>query len=364
MAGSRSPLRCIVPPYMLAHLARQADPGLRALARAALETALVSEHLRGRRVVLGSLATRVATPAGVLRRTIYDAGGAATLPGKLVRGEGDPATKDPAVNEAYDGLGATYDFYRRAYARNSIDDKGLRLDASVHYRKRYDNAFWDGTQMIFGDGDGVLFQRFTRSVDVIGHELTHGVTQYEADLTYEGQSGALNESFSDVFGSLVKQMQRGQTAAEADWLIGAGLFEDGVKGVALRSMKAPGTAYDDPRLGKDPQPATMDGYVETDEDSGGVHVNSGIPNRAFYLAAIALGGHAWESAGRAWYVALTDALQPSARFRDAAAATADAVKAAWAKVGVKAPPAGKGGKVAHPDRAKRRVRGAAARTRG
>jgi len=371
MPTSRRALHCIVPPYMLAHLARSLDPKLRALARAALETALVSERLRGHRVGLGALASHGGVSPGTKRRTIYDAGGLATLPGKLVRGEGDAPTKDVAVNEAYDGLGATYDFYLAAYARNSIDGKGQRLDASVHYREKYDNAFWDGRQMIFGDGDGVLFTRFTRSVDVIGHELTHGVTQHEADLAYEGQSGALNESFSDVFGSLVKQMQLGQTAAAADWLIGAGLFTEGVHGTALRSMKAPGTAYDDPRLGKDPQPATMAGYVETDEDNGGVHVNSGIPNRAFYPAAIAMGGRAWEGAGRAWYDALTGVLKSNAKFVDAAQATTDAagsalgkdaakaVAAAWTTVGVRALAARKttkGRAHAHSDRAQRRVR--------
>ena len=164
----------------------------------------------------------------------------------------------------------------------------------MHYGRGYDNAFWDGTQMVFGDGDGTVFNRFTIAVDVIGHELTHGVTEHTAALVYQGQSGALNESISDVFGSLVKQQALGQDAAAADWLIGAGLFTAQVKGVALRSMKAPGTAYDDPQLGKDPQPATMADYVETTDDNGGVHLNSGIPNHAFYLAATAIGGHAWE----------------------------------------------------------------------
>jgi Zn-dependent metalloprotease len=97
-----------------------------------------------------------------------------------------------------------------------------------------------------------------------------------------------------------------QTADQADWLIGAGLFTAAVHGVALRSMKAPGTAYDDPTLGKDPQPATMAGYIHTSTDSGGVHMNSGIPNHAFYLAALNLGGFAWERAGRIWYETLTD----------------------------------------------------------
>src|SRR5262245_54891431 len=155
--------------------------------------------------------------------------------------------------------------------------------------------------MVFGDGDGTLFNRFTISIDVIGHELTHGVTGSEANLTYQGQAGALNESISDVFGSLIKQYSLNQTAAAADWLIGAGLLASSVKGVALRSMKAPGTAYNDPTLGKDPQPDNMSKFVHTAEDSGGVHINSGIPNKAFFLVATSLGGHAWEKAGQVWY---------------------------------------------------------------
>ncbi len=202
-----------------------------------------------------------------------------------MRKEGAAASGDAAVDEAYDGLGATFDFYLEACQRNSIDDAGLPLDATVHFGKNYDNAFWNGSQMVFGDGDGKLFNRFTVALDVIGHELTHGVTEHEAALVYQGQPGALNESMSDVFGSLVKQYALKQDAAAADWLIGAGLLAKGVKGVALRSMKAPGTAYDDRVLGKDPQPAHMKDFVRTTDDNGGVHINSGIPNHAFYLAA-------------------------------------------------------------------------------
>ena len=155
-----------------------------------------------------------------------------------------------AVNEAFDYSGATYDFYLTAYNRNSIDDNGMRLDSSVHYDSNFDNAFWDGQQMVYGDGDQTIFDRFTKCLDVVGHELTHGVTAATANLDYQGQSGALNESMSDVFGSLVKQMSLGQTADQADWLIGAGLFMPGIHGVALRSMSNPGTAYDDPESRK------------------------------------------------------------------------------------------------------------------
>jgi Zn-dependent metalloprotease len=225
---------------------------------------------------------------------------------------------DVGVNEAYDGAGATYDLYWEVYQRNSVDGLGLRLDSSVHYQKNYDNAFWDGQQMVYGDGDGQLFNRFTIAVDVIGHELTHGVTQYTSNLNYSYQSGALNEAFSDIFGSLVKQRLLGQTATDADWLIGKGLFTANVNGVALRSMKAPGTAYNDPVLGKDPQPGTMHDYVNTTEDNGGVHINSGIPNHAFYLMATSIGGNAWEKSGKIWYISARDKFKSNTNFQNAA----------------------------------------------
>lgn len=290
-----------------------------------------------------------APPAtGRLDRVIGDAGHTERLPGRTVRSEGQSPVQDESVNHAYDGLGATFELFADAYGRRSIDDQGLRLDATVHYGLHYDNAFWDGRRMVFGDGDGEVFGDFTACIDVIGHELTHGVTQFTAGLEYNGQSGALNESVSDVFGSLVKQYALHQDAADADWLIGAGLLAPGVQGVALRSMKAPGTAYDDPRLGKDPQPAHLRDYVRTAQDNGGVHINSGIPNHAFYLLATALGGPAWERAGRIWYDTLTGRRLPSdagftafARATVAAAkarypepSVADTVTAAWAKVGI------------------------------
>lgn len=296
----RCPIQCIIPPHMLRELASR---GKDILKTSAFQTLSLSAQHRGERKIAGFMAF-AGVSAGQKRRTIYDARGQEQLPGQLVRGEGDPATADPAVNEAYDGAGVTYDFYQSAFKRNSIDNRGMRLDSSVHYSQNFDNALWNGNQMIYGDGDGEIFGRFTTAVDVIGHELTHGVTQFEAGLEYHGQSGALNESISDVFGSLVKQHVNNQTAAQADWLIGVGLFKPGVVGQAIRSMKAPGTAYNDPNLGQDPQPANMRDYVQTNEDNGGVHINSGIPNHAFYLAATALGGFAWQKAGQIWYSAL------------------------------------------------------------
>jgi Zn-dependent metalloprotease len=192
--------------------------------------------------------------------------------------------------------------------RNSIDDRGMRLDGYVHRGVRYNNAFWDGQEMVFGDGDGIVFSDFTGSLDVIAHELTHGVTEHTAGLEYHNQSGALNESMSDVMGSLVKQWSLRQTADQADWLIGPEVFTPGIEADALRSLKAPGQAYDNATFGKDPQPDHMRKYVQlpdTDEgDNGGVHVNSGIPNHAFYLAAVGIGGYAWEAAGHVWYESL------------------------------------------------------------
>jgi Zn-dependent metalloprotease len=296
------------------------------------------------RAVTARLAT---TPTK--QRTIYDAKNGSMLPGTVARIEGSRNVKDVAVNEAYDGLGATWNFFWSVFQRNSINGEGLHLDASVHYRQNYDNAFWDGHQMVFGDGDGRLFNRFTIALDVIAHELTHGVVGDEAGLIYIGQAGALNESIADVFGSLVKQYTRKQTAQQADWLIGAGLLAKDVKGKALRSLKAPGTAYDDPILGDDEQPAHMRDYVETSEDHGGVHINSGIPNHAFYLAATAIGGNAWEKAGRIWYETLRDPiLRNTATFVQFAQQTEsnaarlftrqskefEAVANAWRQVGV------------------------------
>ncbi|NGO67660.1 M4 family metallopeptidase [Streptomyces boncukensis] len=323
----------IVPPHLLDRLARTGEAALAAPARRTLERdALQRTRRRITTVRMAAPAEPAAAPepsAGeperTPRRTIYDAKNKETLPGKKVRGEGGKPVKDATVNRAYAGLGATFELFLNVYGRWSIDGRGLPLDATVHYGEEYGNAFWDGERMVFGDGDGEVFRDFTLPVDVIGHELTHGVTQYTANLAYFGQSGALNESFSDVFGALIKQYGLGQDAGQADWLIGAGLFTDRVQGEALRSMKAPGTAYDDDVLGQDPQPATMADYVHTSADNGGVHINSGIPNHAFYLLATRLGGHAWERAGQIWYDALTSgSLQPDADFAAFAHATRDA----------------------------------------
>jgi Zn-dependent metalloprotease len=341
------PCCSIVPPFVFENIAMNGTAEQR---EAALHHLATDATIRAARALAASRSA-AAAGAGAPRehRLIYDAHHTSTLPGTLVRSEGQGPVSDVDVNEAYGGLGDTWSLYFDVFSRNSIDDAGMDLVGSVHVGTKWNNAQWDGVQMRFGDGDGVTFNRLTIAVDIMGHELTHGVTQHTAGLLYQDQAGALNESVSDVFGSLVKQYAASprQTAANADWLIGAGVWAPGINGVALRSMKAPGTAFNDPVVGKDPQPAHMRDYLHTTLDFGGVHTNSGIPNHAFYLLAVALGGYAWDQAGHIWYQTLRDSrLKPDAQFVDFATLTADnamrlygatveaAVIDAWTQVGV------------------------------
>ncbi|QCR19150.1 protealysin inhibitor emfourin [Agrococcus sp. SGAir0287] len=320
----------IVPPFLLERLG---DHPTASVARCAQRTLTLDEALRDARRTTSPRAASgarglVADGAPAPRRTIADAQRTMRLPGTTVRNEGDAPTGDVAVDEAYDGLGITWTLLHDAFGRDSLDGAGMPLLATVHYGEAYDNAFWNGERMVFGDGDGEVFLGFTSAVDVIGHELAHGLVQATTDLVYQGQSGALNESVADVIGSLAKQHALGQRADEADWLVGAGLFAEGVQGVALRSLAAPGTAYDDDVLGTDPQPATMADYVVTTSDNGGVHINSGIPNHAFYLAATAIGGFAWEHAGLVWLDVLTNgSIDERADFLAFATATVAAAEA-------------------------------------
>lgn len=327
-------VRCtFVPPYLLERVAGAGGGS------PASRTLLVDDLLRGRRTA-GVADAVVAEEDRAW--VVHTAGNGEDLPGVVVRRAGDPATGDPAVNEAGAGVSGALALLGEVYERDSYDDAGAPVVVTVHYGRDYANAFWDGAQLVFGDGDGEVFDRFTKAVDVLGHELAHAVTEHSAGLEYHDQPGALNESFSDVFAACLKQRLRAQTAAEADWLVGEGIFLPSVQARALRDMAAPGTAYDDPRLGRDPQPAHLDDYVTGPADNGGVHVNSGIPNRAFVLAARAIGGTSWDGAGRVWYAALTSrAVGPTTDFAGFAAATvaaagahADVVHAAWEEVGV------------------------------
>jgi Zn-dependent metalloprotease len=288
----------------------------------ALDSIVTSSEIRAVRQTLAAMGAMAAipSPAAKKHRLIYDMNRrpAFYLPGTLVRSEGDATSDDPAVNEAYNYSGATYDFYKRLFNRNSLDDHGMSLISSVHLGVRYNNAFWNGEQMAYGDGDGRIFKRFTMSLDVVGHELTHGVVTHTSNLEYQDEPGALNEHFADVMGTLVKQWRKRQTVSKANWLIGDDIIIKTPTRKALRNMAAPGTAYqNDPDIGSDPQPAHMTNKYRGTADHGGVHINSGIPNHAFYLAAMRIGGKAWEKAGIIWYKTLV-ALTKTSQFADAA----------------------------------------------
>lgn len=306
-----------VPPHVIARLARAEardtlEPG------PAQRTALVSQQFRDQRRrqpvdLEPALAALGPTPPtlGTAAREIYDCNNAWTFPGTLARGEGDGAVAQQPVNNAYDFLGETRKYYKDKLGRNSIDNLGLNIKANVNFGVSFANAFWTGAEMVFGNGDGVIFKEMTLDVDVHAHELTHGVTQYTAGLGYgNDETGALNESFSDIFGTAVDASVNNKTAETHDFLIGEGVISDQLFGEALRNMAEPGTAYENAIIGVDPQPRDMSGYVP----GGDPHVNSGIPNRWFYLICADLGSI--DDAALIMYQTLQN-LWPTATFRDA-----------------------------------------------
>ena len=350
MQTSTHPICAVIPHPMLQRMARQTS--YREASRNARATLRQMHELATGRAEAASLegASAIAAPAHRRkRRHVYDAHNRHQLPGTLIMSGGQPSA-DLEACEAWEGSGATYDFFARVFGRSSIDGNGMRLDSTVHYGTNFENALWTGRQMVYGDGDGRIFNRFTASLDVIGHELSHGYIQDAAALGYHGQTGAINEHLADAFGMMVRQFTHGETARESSWQIGEGIFGPGVNGIAVRSMSHPGTAYDDALLGRDPQPRHMRGYVHTTEDNGGVHINSGILNHGFTIAAKALGGNTWDVLGRVWYAVLTGHLRPDADFAAFTRATVAvagelygndvrrAIAEAWSEVGLPVSP--------------------------
>ncbi len=299
--------RCfIIPAKILKRFAK--DPKLSSQTRKAFADAAKFESewrkLRTARTE-HTLAVRAILPTGIPKTlaaqtpavTVSNCANGTTLPGFPVPNPGSSA--DGAAKQAFEEAGAVAEFYREAFGRNSVDNSGMTLVSSVHYSVKYNNAFWNGSQMVYGDGDGNIFVDFTKSNDVIGHELTHGVTQYSAGLSYTNQPGGLNESISDVFGSMFRQWQAGQDVTQADWLIGKEIMGPGAiaKGyTCLRDMSDPAAKHC-----LSPQPDNFSQY----HDGMDPHESSGIPNFAFYKAAVAIGGKSWEKTGRIWYQALT-----------------------------------------------------------
>jgi Zn-dependent metalloprotease len=290
-------------------------------------------------------------------RKTYTASNRTTLPGTLLRTEAQGPVSDAVANQAHDNAGFVYDFYFSKFGRDSYNGSGGLLSSSVHYSRNYVNAYWDGTQMVYGDGDGVQSSPLT-VLDVVGHELTHAVTDTSSDLVYSGESGALNEAMSDIFGASIEAYRDGAVNANT-WKIGEECWTPGTAGDALRYMNDPAAAGD-----YDYYPTRYTGT----SDNGGVHWNSGIANLAFKLMVTG-GTHprgktttvvpALDAAnsfnsimmGAAiFYRANTVYLTPGSTFSEARGATAQAatdlygataaaaVNAAWTAVGVAAPP--------------------------
>lgn len=184
--------------------------------------------------------------------------------------------QDEVATDAHWGAEKTYDFYWLTFNRNSINGQGFMLRSYVHYSNSYNNAFWDGQRMTYGDGNGSTFTPLT-AIDVTGHEITHGLTEFTASLIYQNESGALNESFSDIFGNCIEHYAR---PTDWSWRIGEDMTPSGN---GIRSMQSPAIFQD---------PDTYNGtywYTGTG-DNGGVHTNSGVQNKWFYILTIGESG--------------------------------------------------------------------------
>lgn len=267
----------IVPPHILEELAKR---GSRSCKKTLNDTGRIAQR---RQTALNHLLQRE-TLTGSGERFVYDCENRYQQRLNLVLSETDELINDKVANETFVISGFVRDYFQTTFGLDSIDGNGLDVISNIHYGENYNNAYWDGDEMTYGDGDGKEFKDFASAVDVVAHELAHGVTQFLANLEYYGQPGALNEHFSDVFGTIIKQKYLQQDISEADWLIGDTVVSENFLGVALRSMKAPGTANE-----FDSQPDHMSNYYTGSADNQGVHINSGIPNKAFYLSCIQLG---------------------------------------------------------------------------
>jgi Zn-dependent metalloprotease len=337
----------IVPKFVLDRLAH--DKTLSdEIRRASFESSLISDAFRALREQQGKLSATLRGVGAQLTDlaaspeiTVFDSKHTQSLPGVPVHSPG--SSKDTASKQAFGETTKVAEFYGEIFRRNSVDGAGMTLVSSVHYGKKYNNAFWNGSQMVYGDGDGQIFTDFTAGNDVIGHELTHGVTQHSLQLGYSDDAGGLNESVSDCFGSMFRQWQAGQTSVQADWLIGSGIMGPVAKErgyTCLRDMANPANTK-----ALAPQPTNYS-QVTPGMDP---HFSSGPPNLAFCLACKAVPGHSWETIGQIWYHVLTaSGPHPTMRMKDFAnrtrqaatqlfhgqAAVLTAVDTAWKSVGL------------------------------
>lgn len=261
----------------------------------------------------------------------------------------------PSTNSALQLSNLAYDFFHDKFGQESFDGKNTPIDMHINYGQKYNNAFYDGLQLVFGNGDGKYFATFL-TLDILMHELTHGVTDHQCGLIYENQPGALNEHISDTFAMCLIQRRARQRASQAAWIVGEGIFTSRINGKGIRTFKNE-PAFDDPVLGLDDQPKHMDNYADLpnteDGDYGGVHVNSGIPNRAFYEFCIMAekevtdewSNRSWKAPLEIWYDTY-HRIRSDATFKKFAYATVRATKSlhpqlqtqilkAWETVGIK-----------------------------
>ncbi|HBF59287.1 MULTISPECIES: M4 family metallopeptidase [unclassified Exiguobacterium] len=267
----------------------------------------------------------------------YDAKNRTSLPGTLWADADNVfnATYDRAAVSAHVNAAKTYDFYKNTYGRNSYDNAGARLNSTVHYSTNYNNAFWDGTKMVYGDGDGTTFVALSGALDVVAHELTHAVTEYTAGLVYQNESGAINEAVSDIMGTVAEYT----VGSNFDWLVGEDIYTPGVSGDALRSMSNP-AAYGDPDH-------YSKRYTGT-QDNGGVHINSGIINKAAYLLGnggtfynVSVTGIGVPKLGAIYYRALNVYLTPNSNFSSLRAAVVQSAKDLYGSTSAEATAAAK-----------------------
>ena len=224
--------------------------------------------------------------------------------------------KHKASVSAHYNAGKVIDFYKNLFNRNSLDGKGMAIKSFTHYGHKYNNAFWSGYEMVYGDGDGYMFTYLSGDLDIVGHEMTHGIISNTANLQYRNESGALNESIADVFGVLISTYDKYNVASggswrfsAADWVIGDDVYTPYIAGDALRSLSKP-TLY-----GQPDNMINYKYYPDTEAgDFGGVHVNSGIPNKAAYLIANSIG---MEKTARIYYRALVNYMTPYTDFGQA-----------------------------------------------
>lgn len=249
-------------------------------------------------------------------RQLYDSNHKFEFPEQFVKQDVQTHSEEPSSDPVLQVANVIYDHFHNRLNRESFDNENAIIRLYKNFGENYDNAFWDSEHLAFGEGDGTFTNSFLID-DVIAHEYGHAVTDYTARLVYRNQPGALNEHFSDVVGIAIKHLIQSQQPSipEPNWLLGEGLFNPRFNARGLRDMENPGTAYDHPALGKDPQPAHMNDFYDGIEDEGGVHINSGIPNKAFSTFCKSVNMSSFAKPLDIWYNALLKS-KPDTQFID------------------------------------------------